>query len=162
MNKNERPLLRAVSTGILSAVLTFVVTTPASAAPDGRPKMEDNWAAHQAQLHAHLDKEAAHLGIRPAQQAQWQEYAQAVESRFGDHRHQLSPDADAVAIARQRADMAAAHAAKLAKIADATAALQAVLTPEQRSIFARMARRAGPHGDHPHPPGDRPSGAPAE
>jgi Spy/CpxP family protein refolding chaperone len=172
MNKKYIPVLRALVAGVTSAMLTFAFATPASAAPapDGSPKMAHNWAGyreHQAHLQEHLDKEAKRLGINAAQQPQWDAYVKAVESPVGDL-HRLPPDADAATIARQHADFAAGHAAKLARIADATAALQAVLTPEQQRTLAHIVRHAGPHGWHmarngaPHPDGSVPAGAPAE
>lgn len=154
MNKKTIPVLRAVIAGAISAVLTFAFTPQASAAPgaDDHTKMAHNWAGphgaeHQAQLQARLDQAAKHLGINAAQQPQWDAYVKAVESPFGEM-HRLPPDADAATIARQRADIAAGHAAKLARIADATAALQAVLAPEQQHALALMVRHAGPHGWH--------------
>jgi hypothetical protein len=168
MKKNHIPILRAVLAGTASAVLTFALASPASAASDAHSKMAHNWAEHQAHLQAHLAKEAERLGITASQQAQWQAYANAVESPIGNM-HRLPPDADAVSITRQRADMAAGHAAKLVRIADATATLQAVLTPEQRGTFARMVRHAGPHGWHeardrerPRSGNSGPAGVPAE
>ncbi|HWT71811.1 MAG TPA: Spy/CpxP family protein refolding chaperone [Oxalicibacterium sp.] len=165
MKKNHIPVLRAFLAGTASAVLTFALASPASAASDAHSKMAHNWAERQAHLQAHLAKEADHLGITAAQQAQWQAYANAVESPTGNV-HKLPPDADAASIVRQRADMAAGHAAKLVRIADAAAALQAVLTQEQRGTFARMVRHAGPHGwreardrDRPHPEDGGPAGA---
>lgn len=163
MKKNHIPVLRAFLAGTTSAVLTFALASPASAASDAHSKMAHNWAGHQAHLQAHLAKEAEHLGITAAQQAQWQAYASAVESRIGNMRG-LPPDADAVSIARQRADIAAGRAAKMLQIADATAALQAVLTPEQRGTFTRMVRHAGPHDWHEARDRDRPlpgNGVPA-
>jgi LTXXQ motif family protein len=168
MKKNHIPVLRAFIAGLTSAVLTFALASPASAASDVHSKMAHNWVGHQAHLQAHLEKEAARLGITASQQAQWQAYVGAVESPI-DNMYKLPPDADAVSIARQRADMAAGRAAKLVRIADATAALQAVLTPEQGSLLARMVRHDGPHGwheardrDRPHPGKAGPADAPAE
>jgi hypothetical protein len=154
MNKKPIPLLRAIVAGVTSAMLTFAFASPASAAagPDGHPKMAHNWTAQgkaerQAHLQAHLDKEAKRLSITAAQQPQWDDYVKAIESPIGEV-HRLPSDADAATIARQRADFAAGHAAKLARIADATTALQAVLTPEQQQTLARIVRHAGPHGWH--------------
>jgi hypothetical protein len=164
MNKKTIPLLRAIIAGTISAVLTFAFASPATAAgcPDDHPKMAHNWDEHgeagqREHLQAHLDKEAKRLDLNAAQRPQWDAYVKALASPIGEI-HRLPPDADAATIARQRADFAAAHAAKLARIADATAALQAVLTPEQQHRLARMVRHAGPHdwhrmhgGDRPHP-----------
>src|SRR5690606_23437501 len=100
MKKNYIPILRAFVAGTASAVLTFALASPASAASDAHPKMAHNWtgpsaAERQAHLQAHLTKEAARLGITPAQQAQWQAYASAVASPIGTMRN-LPPDGDAV------------------------------------------------------------------
>lgn len=90
---------------------------------------------------------AERLEIQPAQQDAWQAYVDAVESQAHDARQQSSIPTDAAGIARRRADLAADHAAKLMKIAEATASLEAVLTPEQRQKFDRMAQHAYRH-DH--------------
>lgn len=168
MKKNHIPILRAFLAGTASAALTFALATPASAASDAHQKMAHNRVERQAHLQARLDREAQRLGITAAQQAQWQAYVGAVESPIGNM-HRLPPDADAVTIARQRADIATGHAAKLVRIADATAALQAVLTPEQRGVLAQMMRHAGAHGwhqardrDRPHPSHGAPAGATIE
>ncbi|HEX2603190.1 MAG TPA: Spy/CpxP family protein refolding chaperone [Oxalicibacterium sp.] len=167
MNKKIIPVLRALAAGTISAVLTFAFAPQASAAPgaDDHTEMAHNssdarWADHQAKLQAHLDQAEKRLGINAAQQPQWDALVKAIESPIGE-RHRLPPDADAATITRQRADIAAGHAAKLARIADATAALQAVLTPEQQRKLAQMARHAGPHGRHKmhgaHPQGEQPA-----
>jgi pyruvate/2-oxoglutarate dehydrogenase complex dihydrolipoamide acyltransferase (E2) component len=164
MNNNDRPLLRACAAGALSALLAFAFTSPATAAPDGRPKMEDNWGGHPARRAAHLEQDAQRLHIQPAQQTQWQAYASAMQSEAGMPMRPAM-DADAVTVARQRADLAAAHAAKLAKVADATAALQSVLTPAQRATFADLVRHGGPPLRHPRcdaPPARNAPAMPAE
>lgn len=170
MKKNYIPVLRAFVAGVTSAMLTFAFMSPASAAPgpDGHPNMAHNCAGPHVPMQAHLEKEAQRLGITAAQQPQWDAYAKAVESPMGDMQR-LPPDADAATIARHHADMAAGAAAKLARIADATTALQATLSPAQRTMLAHMVRHACPHAwhqtrdrDHPHPGNDSPAGAPAK
>jgi hypothetical protein len=105
-----------------------------------------------------LEKDANRLEITPSQQAAWNAYAEAVRGLMGRFAaHDAAPRArDAASLARRRADRAAAMAAGLSRVADATAALQKVLSPEQRTVFDQMAHRMGSHhhghhrSGHPH------------
>ncbi len=149
--------LRMLAALAVGAVLATGFAATASAAPDGSQKMEHDWARHrQERVKARLAKTAERLGIQASQQSAWQAYTAAVESPAGDFHAGKNTPADAAGIARRRADMAAGHAAKLARIAEATAVLQAVLTPEQRRIFDRMAQHAHRRG-HRHHDGHRQS-----
>lgn len=95
---------------------------------------------------------AERLQITPAQQEAWTAYVNTVQSMMGTKLTRPAADADAASIARFRAQLAAERAQKLAQLADATAALQQVLDPEQRKTLdqvvrhARHGRRAGHHG----------------
>ena len=95
-----------------------------------------------------LDSAASRLEIKASQQSAWQAYAAAVQA-LGET-DKLKPtqpdaDADAAAIARERAERATAFAARLTAIADATARLQGVLSPEQKSTLNQITREAGHH-----------------
>lgn len=90
----------------------------------------------------HLEREAAMLEIKASQQAAWDAYVGArldLMASF-DKTKPLAPDADAAAMARQRADRAEAMAQGLGKLADATAKLQAALTDDQRKVLDRVER----------------------
>jgi hypothetical protein len=161
---HSKPLYMLAALGV-SALMSAGLAVPALAAPDAGHNMEHDWARHrQERLKARLARTEERLGIQAAQQGAWQAYAAAIENPIGHDRREERIPTDAAGIARRHADMAAAHAARLAKIADATAALQAVLTPEQRQEFDHIVRRDHPdYRDRHHPDGDmaRPHGDPA-
>ncbi|HWU98133.1 MAG TPA: Spy/CpxP family protein refolding chaperone [Oxalicibacterium sp.] len=152
-------MLAALGAG---TVLTFGVQMTAAAAPlenavttQDNTKMEHDWARHrQEQMKTRLAKAAEHLRIQPNQQAAWEAYANAIESPIGNAQKADQGPTDAAGIARHRADIAAAYAAKMMNIAETTASLQAVLTPEQQRKFDEMVRHARHGGDrdwrHPH------------
>ena len=109
----------------------------------GQPQKQE-WMQRAKEMHEkHLQMMAKHLNIQPAQEGAWKGFTDALGGMrpAGGMQH---PDknADAATIARFGADMAAEHAKKMATLADATAKLQAVLTPEQRKTFDMMAHRA--------------------
>jgi hypothetical protein len=164
-----RKSLRFFTAFAISAALTAGFNVAASAAPDTHPKMEKDWAQHrQDMIKARLAKAAERLQIQAQQQGAWQAYADAVSSPIAGFHPDRNAPQDAASIAHRRADMAAGHAAKLAKVADATAALQAVLTPDQRVKFDKMVKfqhRHEHHGWHhghdaPHHGGPRDGGVP--
>ena len=168
-NPAFRKALRFFTAFAISATLTAGFNMAASAAPDTHQKMEKDWAQHrQEMIKARLAKAAERLAIQPQQQGAWQAYADAVSSPIAGVHFDRSAPKDAASVARRHADFAAAHAAKLAKIADATASLQALLTPDQRVKFDKMVQfqhRHGHHGWHhehgePHHGGPRDGGVP--
>jgi Spy/CpxP family protein refolding chaperone len=147
MNTIQNKSLRILAAIAVGAVLTGGLVSTASAAPDNGQKMEHDWARHrQEQMKARLAKASERLGIQPAQQNAWQAYADAVERPVGGFHKDPNAPTDAASIARRRADIAADHAAKQVKIAEATSALQTVLTPEQRQKFDQMVKHADRHG----------------
>jgi hypothetical protein len=113
----------------------------------GRP-----WAQH---LQVHLDRLAGRLEIKASQQDAWQKFAAAFKETAGDHAMMehgtmgtdASADVDAATLARSHAEHAQQHAQHLARLADATAALQAGLSADQRLVFNEVARHfAAEHG----------------
>lgn len=105
----------------------------------------------QLKLKERIAKLASRLEIKASQQGPWGEYVKARESMFANRPARPVRDADAATIAKARADFAAEMARKLAVVSDATASLQAVLTPDQRKVFDETARRGGHrarHGEH--------------
>jgi hypothetical protein len=101
----------------------------------------------QAGEKKHLDHEATMLEIKASQQAAWDTYAAAkldLVASFGAMmKPATSDDLDAAAAAHKHADHAAEIAQKLAKLADATDKLQAVLSDDQRKVLNRMAKHHG-------------------
>lgn len=142
--------------GIALTLGMQMTANAADAAPPGPAheahRMEHDWARHRQEwMKKRLDKAAERLGIQPSQREAWQAYANAVESPAGNVGKPADQPVDAAGIARRRADFAAAHAARMMNIAEATARLQDVLTPEQRQKFDRMVA-------HAHRPGLRRDG----
>lgn len=153
MQRKPLRTLAALAAGTVLAIgfhMTASAATPENATPEqhDHQNMQHDWAHHrQEQMKAHLAKAAEHLNIQPAQQAAWQAYVNAIESPVGDARKPHEMATDAAGIARHRADIAAGFAAKMMNIAEATASLQAVLTPEQQQKFNKMVKHAW-HHDH--------------
>ena len=115
---------------------------------------------HQHRIRARLARMADRLEIKASQQEAWKAYG-AVAMSMADASVLTRPaaDADAATVLRYRAERAGEMAQKLAKQADATAALQAALTPEQRAVLDQMTRRFGGMEGHEvhlmHAPGPR-------
>ena len=89
-----------------------------------------------------LDREATWLEIKASQQAVWEAYVAAnIELLNGYATFKpVAPNTDAAGIVRQHADHAAVFAQNIAKVADATEKLQAVLTEDQRKVLDRIVR----------------------
>ena len=102
----------------------------------------------QAWARQRIENEASILEIKPSQQAAWEEYA-AVKLEFasyfakGVHTTQAMDSQDASGLLRQRAEHLAEAAKDLTKLADATEKLQAVLSPEQRTVLKRLVAQHG-------------------
>jgi len=168
----KRAALRALAGAAVSACLVAtigLVSSSAAEPPKPAPASEDastmhgmheamgeRWAQH---VQAHLDKLAERMEIKASQEAVWQKFSAAFRNTMSLHAtmghgagayggHEPA-GADAAAMARQQADRAWDHAQKLTQLADATAALQQALTPEQRLVFDEAARHfAREHGGH--------------
>ncbi|MFO1400966.1 MAG: Spy/CpxP family protein refolding chaperone [Steroidobacteraceae bacterium] len=136
-------LVALVATGIGALAIAADVRTPTTATEQAEMAQR-----HKAMIQRHLDDAAARLEIKASQQSAWQGYATAVKDLAEAEGMPPRPDADADAttIARQRAERASAFARRLGVIADATAKLQGVLTPEQKSVLTELTRNAGMHG----------------
>jgi len=150
MKFDTKPV-RALAAMALSASLIATVSASAWAADTGpTAEQKQQWVQkHQERIKARLAKAAQMLGISTSQQTAWDTYAAAVLASFPTP-GTGKPDGDAASIARMRAERSAAHAQKMAALADATAALQALLTPEQRKTFDQLVQRAGHRGHHGH------------
>jgi hypothetical protein len=146
-----RNVLAALSIG---AILLATPLGSARAAEAGKDHAEA-WAQHHQQwIRAKLDKDANRLEIKASQQAAWEEYANARKALAARTFTKQQGNADAAAIARKRAERVSEFSQKLTTLADATAKLQAVLSPEQRKTLDQIARHAhrghghGHHGRH--------------
>lgn len=82
------------------------------------------------------------LNITQAQQSQWNAYATAIKNMKVSKYKLTRPDynADAATLAQYEAQKAANQAEVLADVSDATAKLQAILTPEQQTKFTNIVR----------------------
>jgi hypothetical protein len=103
------------------------------------------WAQHRQEwVRAKLDREANRLEIKASQETAWQTYANARMALAERTFSEPAENADAGAIAKNRAERAAEIARKLASLADATTKLQVALSPEQRKTLDQVVR----HGRH--------------
>lgn len=145
--------------GLLATAALVVAATLSSAwAVDAVKDRAGEWAQHRQQwVRARLDGDANRLELKASQQAVWQDYAKARAALADRMFVKPAQDADAGAIAKIRAERAAESARKLAALADATAKLQAVLSPEQRLTLDQIAHdgrhRHGHCGWHRGPEG---------
>jgi hypothetical protein len=147
--------MKAINTIVIAVAAAATVlgsAAAANAAPrDGSRTGERHYRMDPEQraqfARKRLDREASMLEIKASQQATWDVYAAArleLMKGFMDAKP-AAADVDAATLARQRAERAQTAAQGLAKLADATAKLQAVLSDEQRKTFDRLSRAFG-HG----------------
>ena len=151
MYSSHLVLHRQIAAIALGAALTIGGTSLSLAAME--PGMDHKHPEPMhcgAPMHEKLDAMANRLEIKASQQNAWQAYVKAVEAMADHPKKHPAEDVDATAIAKFHADMAAEMAAKLKKVSDATAKLEAVLAPEQRKTLDQAARAFGPHGHHMH------------
>ncbi len=136
--------LSSLITALLMGMLLF---TPFVHAQAGEPAgaQQREWRPDPEKMHAmiktRLEKLSARLELTASQQPAWGAFAKSVEALAERTATPPGADADAAAIARFRADMAAGFAKKLAAIADTTGKLQAVLNDNQRKLFNEEYRR---------------------
>jgi cell pole-organizing protein PopZ len=161
MNHNYFSPLRILKDIAVGTAIVAGLTMSAWAQPAQPQQTEQNWAQHRQEVvKARLAKMAERLQINASQQKAWQTYAKVIEDASNmSPPKKFDEKADAAATIRSQADSAAAHAAKLSQLADATAKFEKVLTPEQRTAFDQMARdlhHRGFEGGKPHggPRGD--------
>jgi len=147
----RRAALPAIVLLSLAAGAGRVLADEASpnAAPMTGPGSAHDWKQHRQDWEKRcLEMDANRLEIKASQQGAWQDYAKARVALSDRDFTRPAPDLDAAAIARLHADRAADGARKLAVLADATAKLQAVLSPEQRQTLAQMVHRGFHHHGH--------------
>jgi len=93
----------------------------------------------QERMKTRMDRLAQRLEIKASQQSVWEGFAKSVETLPELKAKMPADDADAATIARYHADRTAEMAGKLTRIADATAKLEAALTPDQRKVLDQTA-----------------------
>lgn len=145
--KSNRFTPKHVAVCIALAASLIAVTGAAQSQPDtGAPAAaalrQQHWQEH---LQAKLNRMAERLQITPSQQPTWTAYADAVKNLAGPRPARPGADADAAGIVRYRAKLAGERAQKLSRLADATAALQQVLNPEQQKALNKMVRHRTRH-----------------
>jgi len=152
---------RSVTTVISIALLPlFFASVPALAQDHwqhGEHSTRGEGHSGQAWAKLRIEKEASILEIKPSQQAAWEEYA-AFKLEFASsfpervHSTHAMDSQDASGLLRQRAEHLAEAAKNLNKLADATEKLQAVLSPEQRTVLKRLVSQNGfdHHFGHSH------------
>jgi Spy/CpxP family protein refolding chaperone len=141
--------------GLAASAVLSIGIAHAATPPAEHDQMRQEWARHGQEMMKHrLAKMAERLEIKASQQNAWQAYVSIFDGMMSTNLKRPDASADAAAVTRFRADMAAQHAKKLAQIADATARLQEVLTPDQRKTLNDMMHQShhrghwGGHGPH--------------
>jgi hypothetical protein len=145
-----RPALGALI--IAASVGAAWAADPAADPGSAMARHRQEWAQHRMEwVRAKLDMDANRLEIKSSQQSAWQEYAKARTALADRNFTRPAGEMDPAAMAKQHAERAAEGARKLAVLADATAKLQSVLSPEQRMTLAQISRHGmrhhGWHGD---------------
>ena len=141
------PSLALVAIAML-ATMPYPASSESTTGAVSAGERVDRQANLKARVQARLGRMAERLAITPSQQTVWDAYAKTVEDMIPAERAKPPAEADAAALLRFRSERAAVHAQKLAQLAEATAALQQVLSPEQQQTLNEMMRRAGKHGGH--------------
>lgn len=125
---------------MLSAGMANLLISPVWAETTAEPQVKPDWAKmHAEHVKKRIDSLADRLEIKASQQAAWQAFAKALNEVFTLPAKGPEGKMDAASLARMHADRAAAHAQKLARLADATAKFQEVLTPDQRKTLDQIA-----------------------
>ena len=143
----------ALTAGLANVSTWAAALVPASAPASASVENKQDWAKQHQEWFKHVtDRMASRLEIKASQQNAWQAYTKTLETII--ERPAKTPEfkTDAASVTRAHADMAAKHAQKLAQIADATAKLQEVLTPDQRKTLDQIVAHEGGHhhGHHFH------------
>lgn len=141
---NITPKLGILATIVTGAILITSFNSIAMADPAehcGHKQMtQEQMQQHmQEQMKTRLDRLAQRLEIKASQQAVWEDFAKSIETLPVRNAKKPADDADAATIARYHADRTAEMAGKMTKIADATAKLEAALTPDQRKVLDQTA-----------------------
>lgn len=144
------PTRIAAALALGAAILTGAAASAWASPPwaDGPARQE--WTKQRQEwMRARLDRAANRLEIKSSQQEAWQAFVKVVEQPVDLPARKADAAWDAAAMSRWHADMSAARAKKAVQVADATAKLQEVLTPEQRKTLDQLVQRMG-HRGHRH------------
>lgn len=139
--KTHRRFAALVLATSLLAVAVPVLSQPSTDNQPGTPAESVNRQERMREhIQARLSRMAERLKLEPSQQDAWAAYAKTVEGMVGTGLAKPATDADAAALVRFRAQLAADHAQKLNQLADATATLQQALNPAQQQILNDLVR----------------------
>lgn len=135
-------LLATLATGtiLIASFNSIAMADPSAHCNHPQMTQEQMQQSMQERMKTRMDRLAQRLEIKASQQAVWEGFAKSFETLPEHNAKMPADDSDAATIARYHADRAAEMAGKLTKIADATAKLEAALTPDQRKIFDQTAQ----------------------
>lgn len=135
-------LLATIVTGaiLIASLNSIAMADPADHCGQMQMTREQMQQHMQERMKTRMDRLAQRLEIKASQQAVWEDFAKSIETLPDNAAKKPGDDADAATIARYHADRAAEMAGKMNKIADATAKLEAALTPDQRKILDQTAQ----------------------
>ncbi len=146
MNPHIKPFKQftrlAVVVCLGMSVAAWAADNAAGAAPAKTEAKQDRAKHRQEMIKRMTERMAARLEIKASQQGAWQAYTKTLEAAFAPPPARPEGKTDAASMTRAHAEMAALRAQKLAQIADATAKLQEVLTPDQRTTLNQMVEHA--------------------
>ncbi|MGA8864074.1 MAG: Spy/CpxP family protein refolding chaperone [Gallionella sp.] len=134
-------LLATIVTGaiLVTSLNSIAMADPADHCGHVHMTREQMQQHMQERMKTRMDRLAQRLEIKASQQAVWEDFAKSIETLPDNVAKKPGDDADAATIARYHADRAAEMAGKMNKIADATAKLEAALTPDQRKVIDQTA-----------------------
>lgn len=135
-------LLATVVTGaiLVTSLNSIAMADPAGHCGHMQMNPEQMQQYIQARMKTRMDRLAQRLEIKASQQAVWEDFAKSIETLPDRNAKKPADDADAATIARYHADRASEMAGKMTRIADATAKLEAALTPDQRKVLDQTAQ----------------------
>ncbi len=135
-------LLATVVTGaiLITSLNSIAMADPADHCGHMQMTQEQMQQHMQERMKTRMDRLAQRLEIKASQQAVWEDFAKSIEAMPDLNAKKPADDADAATIARYHADRASEMASKMTKIADATAKLEAALTPDQRKVLDQTAQ----------------------
>lgn len=135
-------LLATIATGaiLMASFHTIAMADPARQCDHRQMNPEQRQQYMEEHMKIRLDRLAQRLEIKASQQAVWEDFAKSIETLPDRNAKKPADDADAATIARYHADRASEMAGKMTNIADATAKLEAALTPDQRKVLDQTAQ----------------------
>ena len=141
MGTKSAKLFYLIPTLALAGILLAALHNVAMANPAGHDwHMGADPEQRQELAKMRLQRMENRLEIKSSQLKTWEQYADAVGALAEPPAGKAESRDDAAAVSHDSADRAAKFAQKLARVADATDKLQAVLNEDQRKIFSEMVR----------------------